>query len=57
MRLDPYTRPHPGALLLAACNLLGLVGLLVFDGAGDVASFVLAALPMAIGLRACVRMR
>ena len=37
-------------LILAAIAMLGIVGMLLFEGLRNAASFVLAALPLAFGL-------
>lgn len=52
MRINLYARPYLGAVALCASSLLGLVGLFVLEGPGYFASFVLAALPLALGLLA-----
>ena len=42
-------------LLLCAVSVTGIVALLAFDGAADVASFVLAASPLIVGALALLR--
>jgi len=44
-------------LALAAISVLGIVGMLVFDGLGDVVAFVLAAAPLIVGLDAWRKQR
>lgn len=36
-------------LLLALLATVGIIGMLLLDGVGDAASFILAALPLAVG--------
>jgi hypothetical protein len=42
-------------LLLSVASVVGIVAMLVFDGVIDIAAFVLAALPLAVGVGALVR--
>jgi hypothetical protein len=42
-------------LLLCATSITGIVAMLVFQGAADIAGFVLAALPLIVGLAALAR--
>lgn len=37
-------------LILATIAMLGIIGMLLFEGLGNAASFILAALPLAFGL-------
>jgi hypothetical protein len=39
-------------IALAVISAAGIVGMLVFDGIGDVAAFVLVALPLIVGAEA-----
>lgn len=44
-------------LLLCAPAVIGIVAMLVFDGAADLVAFVLSALPLIVGTVALVRHR
>jgi hypothetical protein len=44
-------------LALALIAIGGIIGMLILDGAGDVASLILAALPLLVGGWALVRQR
>lgn len=47
----------PRALLLALTAMIGIVGMLLSTGAGDVVFFLLAAVPLALGGWYAWRMR
>jgi hypothetical protein len=42
-------------LLLSAASITGIVSLLLFDGAADIAALVLTALPLIVGVVVLVR--
>jgi hypothetical protein len=42
------------ALALAVLAIAGIIGMLVFDGVGDVAAFLLASVPLIVGVGALV---